>query len=235
MVKTNNIFNEYFTKYNVIYEDVGEDSTVPDTDPMAGFDPMAGSPPVDAPKPLDVNEKIVIKILANAFIFNPSVFSKNKQKYILNKIDDIKKIINKPISKIIHEIKKIIRLDKSLQVESKTLDLISDCMLFIEKEKDATDIQDRDSDIEVTDKDREESNNDDGGKITLTLNEIFPLYKELILQALRHIPTDEELMIVKPVINEFGDIDPEKIVTTIQTILNQSLEDDEVQDELSNI
>jgi RNA binding exosome subunit len=41
-------------------------------------------------------------------------------------------------------------------------------------------------------------------------------------------------MIIKPVVNEFADSDPEKIVEAIQNILSQSLEDKEVEDNLSN-
>ena len=42
-------------------------------------------------------------------------------------------------------------------------------------------------------------------------------------------------MILKPVVNEFADTDPEKIVEVIENILNQSLEDREVEDNLSNV
>jgi len=74
--------------------------------------------------------------------------------------------------------------------------------------------------------------NGEGNKLNLA--EIFPLYKELIIKALMHVPTEEELMIVKPIVNEFADSDPEKIVEAIQNILSQSLEDKEVEDNLSN-
>ena len=55
-----------------------------------------------------------------------------------------------------------------------------------------------------------------------------------MLKSLKHTPTEDELMILKPVADQFGEIDPQKIVTTIKNLLSKSLEDKEVQDNLSN-
>lgn len=181
---------------------------------------------------LSDNERYVIKILTNSFIFNPSLFDTVKQKYIFQKIDEIKRMVNVPVSKIIDEIKKIISIDRSLRVESKTLSLIR--KYLVEQPADATEPQNttQTSNIDTPDQTSEQQLN--GGANKLNLAEIFPLYKELILKSLKHIPTEEELMIVKPVVNEFADSDPEKIVETIQNILSQSLEDKELEDNLSN-
>jgi len=190
---------------------------------------------LEANKGLDENEKYVIKILTKAFIFNPKLFDLQKQKYISTKIDEISRMVNVPISRLIDELKKIIALDRSLKVESKTLSLLNRYMLLAEQPADATEPQaDSESeDLENLSKqaDKEQSK---GEGNNLNLEEIFPLYKELIIKALRHTPTEEELMIIRPIVNEFADTDPEKIVEAIQNMLSQSLEDKEVQDNLSN-
>jgi hypothetical protein len=183
---------------------------------------------------LSENEKYVIKILTNAFIFNPNLFDKSKQKYIYSKIDQIKGMVNVPVSKTVDEIKKIIAIDRSLRVESKTLSLLDSYMILIEQPADATEPQggSQPAQKNIVNQSTEGELNGEGNNLNLA--EIFPLYKELILKALKHAPTEEELMIIKPVVNEFADSDPEKIVEAIQNILSQSLEDKEVEDNLSN-
>lgn len=209
MTKTNKIFQKYI---KILEEQV------PNTDEPG----------------LSANEKYIIKILTNAFIFNPAVFSGSQQKYIKNKVDGIKNSVNVPIAKIVDEIKKIIALDNSLKVESKTLNLLASYMILIEKPADATEPQATDSKplddlIRQSEKDQFNGEGND-----LNLEEIFPLYKELIIKALNHSPTEDELMIIKPIVNQFADTDPEKIVEAIQNVLSQSLEDKEVEDNLSN-
>lgn len=205
---------------------------------QAPTDPAAATSSVTAPvepqdSGLDENEKYVIKILTNAFIFNPNLFDKSKQKYIYNKIDQIRGMVNVPVAKIVDEIKKIIAIDTSLRIESKTLSLLSNYMILIEQPADATEPQGNiQGEVNAVNKATEANLNGESNKLNLA--EIFPLYKELIIKALKHAPTEEELMIVKPVVNEFADADPEKIVETIQNILSQSLEDKEVEDNLSN-
>ena len=223
MSKTLQLISKY---YNLLGEQA------PEGMPDLGLGAEGSPPQPDEPSEvsnLDNNEKHVIKILTNAFIFNPDLFKENKVKikYIYNKIDEISRMVNVPVSKIVSEIKKIIALDKSLKIESKTITLINSYMILMEQPKDATEPQ---SDLKSSTK----TNKLDDQENDLNLAEIFPLYKELILKALRHVPTEEELMIIKPVVNEFADLDPEKIVETIENILSQSLEDKEVEDNLSN-
>lgn len=180
------------------------------------------------------NEKYIIKILTNAFIFNPTLFDTQKQKYIYNRVDEISRMVNVPVSKVVEELKKVIAFDTSLKVESKTNALLSKYIMLIEQPADATEPQpDKSSDdLDLTQQASREQETGEGNN--LNLEEIFPLYKELIIKALKHTPTEEELMIIKPVVNNFADSDPEKIVEAIQNMLSQSLEDKEVQDNLSN-
>lgn len=229
--KTIQLFDKFFVKYGVLREqtpDAGAEQPVPDMNAEPTIDLAASAA---APKELDENEKYIIKILTNSFIFNPSIFNKEKQKYIFNKIESIEKKVNVPVSNIINAVKKIIGLDKSLKVESRTVSLIQKYMTLIEQSPDATEKQPDAVEQDIKQKSDEGTTSEN----KLDLEEIFPLYKELLLQALKHIPTDEELMIIKPIVNEFGDVDPEKIVEAIQNILNQSLEDREVEDDLSNV
>lgn len=228
--KTLKLFERYLKLFNEQEPGSPEDATGSTAQPPT---PQEQSP-AEVPEEnvdIDENEKYVIKILTNAFIFNPLLFDKNKQNYIKNKIDQIKKTVNVPVAKIIDEVKRIISLDSSLRVESKTLSVIRNLYMFLEQPADATEPQ-ADQPATTTDQPKPVSDGAEFNKLNLT--EIFPLYKELILKALSHIPTEEELMILKPVVNEFADTDPEKIVDTIQNILSQSLEDKEVQDTLSN-
>jgi hypothetical protein len=227
MIKTNKLFSKYLRLFNE--QEPGQ--------PETADNQQQETPPVEPSEPtstLSENEKYVIKILTNAFIFNPTLFDRNKQQYIFNKIENIKKTVNVPVSKVVDEVKKIISLDNSLRVESKTSSLINRMYTLLEQPADATEPQP--GTVSSTNTSAAATNTDSGLNVQnkLNLTEIFPLYKELILKALSHVPSEEELMIIKPVVNEFGDSDPEKIVETIQNILSQSLEDKEVEDTLSN-
>jgi hypothetical protein len=231
MSKTLQLISKYFSLL---------EEQAPEGDPAAGIEPAtaaASAPPAEPQEQvgnIDENEKYIIKILTNAFIFNPTLFDKQKQKYIFNKIDQIKRMVNVPVAKIVDEVKNVIAIDKSLKVESKTLSLLDKYMLLIEQPADATEPQADTQPTQNSSTSQSQEKIIDGEGNNLNLAEIFPLYKELILKALKHAPTDDELMIIKPVVNEFADSDPEKIVETIQNILSQSLEDKEVEDNLSN-
>ena len=234
MKKTNKLFEKYFQLFSE-QEPGAPNAPAPEAAP-----PAPPAPPVEPPaSKLDENEKYVIKILTNAFIFNPGLFDRNKQRYIFNKVENIKRMVNVPVAKIIDEIKKIINLDNSLRIESKTEHILSKYYMFLEQPKDATEPQTDQPAAESgasTDTSPEATDTPENGSgLKLSLVEIFPLYKELILNSLKHIPTEEELMIIKPIVNEFADSDPEKIVDTIQNIISNATEDKEVQDSLSNV
>lgn len=240
-MKTEQLFKKY---YRLLREQdpaggPQDDLTGAAPDPNSGAG-VGGQPdqtqqPAPEPEPgskIDNNEKHVIKILTNAFIFNPSLFDKNKQKFIVNKIDTLTKSVNVPVAKLVQDLKSIIALDTSLRVESKTLKMLKGYMLMYEKELDATDLPPPDAQTSSPGPQAQQPAKSNQNALNLT--EIFPLYKELILKALKHVPTDEELMIIKPIVNEFADIDPEKIVVTIQNLLNQSTEDDEIEGALGD-
>jgi len=215
-MKTNQLFKKY-------YKILNEQDPGPETPPVEAAPPEI-SPTEPVAKTLDANEKYVIKVLTNAFIFNPTLFPKSKQNFIANKIEDIKKLINVPVSKVVEEIKSILNLDHSLKIESKTLKIIAKYKVLLEQPADATEPQV--DNISTTDNISKTNKQPDGTSNNLNLSEIFPLYKELILQSLAHAPTDEELMILKPIVNEFADSDPEKIVTTIKDLLVQESDKD---------
>lgn len=228
MNKTNKLFEKYLGLY--LEQEPGEAPAPGEVAPAEGAPP---EPATEGPKPLSENEKYIIKILTNAFIFNPTLFDKNKQNFIDNKINELKNTVNVPVSKIIDDIKKILAFDRSLAVESKTNSLLKKYFRILEQgEKDATEPQaggEPPAEAPAPEAPPEDNKN------KLDLTEIFPLYKELLLKALKHIPTEEELMMLKPVVNEFADVDPEKIVEVIENLLSQSLEDREVEDNLSNV
>jgi hypothetical protein len=236
MNKTNKIFNKYFS----LISEQPENPQQPQEDVSGTVTPPTEvpTPPVEQEVPvkeMDENERYIIKILTNSFIFNPSLFDANKKKYIVNKIDTLSKSVNTPVPTVVNEIKKILALDNSLRVESKTLSLISKYTQLIEQARDATEPQAEQGEISST-KTPQTSTQvaaQNGAEYKLNLTEIFPLYKELILKSLRHIPTEEELMILKPIVNEFADVDPEKIVSTIQDLITQS-SDDKLEGILSN-
>ena len=223
MNKVNTLFKKYYRILNEQEPGIPEaptpEATVPPA-PDATAAPAPEAPAEPEITPLPENEKYIIKILTNSFIFNPSLFDSNKRKFIDNKIDIIKRSINIPVAKMVDEIKSILNLDNSLRVESVTLGLIQKYTNLLEQLADATEPQ-TDTANATAQAPAPQSNTN-----KLNLAEIFPLYKELIVQALAHIPTDEELIILKPIVNEFGDTDPEKIVKTIKDLLGQESDRD---------
>jgi hypothetical protein len=232
MKKTLSLFEKYlrlFNEQDPANPQEGADQSSPD---QGAAQPEAPAPAPEPSSELDENEKYVIKILTNAFIFNPKLFDRNKQQYIFNSIERLRNTVNVPVAKVIDDVKRIINLDNSLRVESKTVSTIKNVYMFLEQPADATEPQAGGG--QAAEQPATEGNQKTSPSAGLNLTEIFPLYKELILKSLSHTPSEEELMILKPVVREFGESDPEKIVDTIQNILSQSLEDKEVQDTLSN-
>jgi hypothetical protein len=227
-MKTYSLFKKY---YKILNEQDPADPTAAPKEPPAVMAPPAEAPAPEPTKPLDNNEKYVIKILTNSFIFNPTLFDRSKQKFIANKIAEIKTSVNIPVAKVIEEIKSVLNLDNSLRVESKTLKLITKYLLVLEQPADATEPQSGNN--APTAAPASGTQQGGGPNINLNLAEIFPLYKELILQSLEHVPTDEELMILKPIVNEFAETDPEKIVTTIKDLLGQE-SDKDLETDLAN-
>ena len=228
MKKTIKLFERYFKLLNE--QEPGQDPSAP-----APEQPEQDAPPAQPETEADKvpsNEKYIIKLLTNAFIFNPKIFDKTKQNLIASKIKKIHGFVNVPISTVINEIKSVLAMDNSLKVESRTNMLLRNLFNIMEEVADATEPQpDSASGVQAP---AQEPSTEKQSENKLSLEEIFPLYKELLLKALRHIPTEEELMILKPVANQFSEVDPLKIVEAIQNLLSQSLEDKEVKDNLSN-
>jgi len=235
MKKTDKLFERYFQLLN-------EQEPEPVADPAA----EQPAPPVDGPV-IDENQKYMIKVLTHAFIFNPTLFSKDVQIRISNDIKRISKSVNVPIAKTVEEITSIICMDNSLcrdlkgdqklKTESKTLKLINKILVLLEQPADATEPQAEDAaatEQEVAPQ-PEPQPEAEPPKSQLSLEEIFPLYRELIMKALAHTPTDDELMMLKPVVDEFTDVDPTKIENFISKTLNQSLQDNELEDNLSEL
>jgi len=182
--------------------------------------PPEVAPAEPAIKPMDTNEKIVIKILTNAFIFDKTRFDMNKRKFIDNKLVEIRNAINVPVAGIIDEIKKIINLDKSLYIESKTLKLLLKYNLMLEQPADATEPQ---PGTETGNPPSEQPTAPTEVINSLNLAEIFQTeYKELIIEALHHVPKPEEIITLRTVVSEFGETDPERIVIAIKDLLNLS-------------
>ena len=216
-MKTDQLFKKYYRILNE--QEPATDAAPPEAPPAEMAPPPEAAPTEPVIKPMDTNEKIVIKILTNAFIFDKTRFDENKRKYIDNKLVEIQNAINVPVAGIIDEIKKIINLDKSLHIESKTLKLLSKYNLMLEQPADATEPQPG-----------TETGKPTGDQPTaptevinsLNLAEIFPEYKELIIEALNHVPDPEEIITLRTVVREFGETDPEKIVIAIKDLLNLS-------------
>jgi len=216
MNKVDTLFKKY---YRILNEQEVDpmDPTAVSTEP----EPEVQAPSEPTVKPISSNEKFVIKILTNAFLFNPEKFSGSKREYINTEINSIKNTVNIPVPELLERIIKLIGLMSGLKItESKTLNAINKYIFLIEQPADATepqtvDIQPKNATVKV-DVNEPSINN-------LNLIEIFDsLYKELIVKALGHVPTEEESMILKPAVSEFADVDPEKIVTVIKDLLSQS-------------
>jgi len=233
MKKTDKLFERYFQLLN-------EQEPEPVADPAA----EQPAPPTGGPV-IDENQKYMIKVLTHAFIFNPTLFSKDVQTRISNDIKRISKSVNVPIAKTVEEITSIICMDNSLcrdlkgdqklKTESKTLKLINKILVLLEQPADATEPQAEDAAATEQEVAPQPEPQPEAKPSQLSLEEIFPLYRELIMKALAHTPTDDELMMLKPVVDEFTDVDPTKIENFISKTLNQSLQDNELEDNLSEL
>ena len=216
MNKVDTLFKKYYRILNeqeVDPMDPTAVSTEPEPEVQALSEPTV--------KPISSNEKFVIKILTNAFLFNPEKFSGSKREYINTEINSIKNTVNIPVPELLERIIKLIGLMSGLKItESKTLNAINKYIFLLEQPVDATEPQTVDSQPKNA---TDEVAVGEPSINNLNLVEIFDsLYKELIVKALGHVPTEEESMILKPAVREFADVDPEKIVTVIKDLLSQS-------------
>lgn len=170
-------------------------------------------------KQMSNNERYIVKVLTNAFIFNRHIFDTAKQNIILNKINSILKVINEPISKTVDIVKDILAMDNSLKIESKTNILLRRYLYLVEEVADGTERQ-PDNDEDVQSSNQDDSADDSANDNSISLEEAFPMYSDLMVRSLKHSPTDDEIMMLRSVANEFGKTDPEKIVSTIKSLLS---------------
>jgi hypothetical protein len=226
MKKTNQIFNKLFKLL--------EQTPVPgnmgvDQQPASTNFPAQPTNPKDE---VSENKKYILKILTNAFIFNPKSFkSESMRSRIAAKIKEIESMETAAPAQVISKILKIIDMDPTLKIESKTLNLLKNYMLFIEQPQNDS-ISNDATDLPVSD-DLDAETTEDRDTLNLNLAEIFPLYKSLIIKALKHSPTEDELMILEPVINSLHNTDPEAIKETIQKILKQAKKDADLKNKLN--
>lgn len=207
--RTINLIDRFLRLYE---QDEQEPQQAPEQEPPAN--------PVDE---VDENTKYIIKLLTNAFIFNPNSFDESTRNRILKDIESLKQSINQPVASVVDKIKRILAYDKSLVVESLTISLIN---RFLEQVEDATEAPPAEPEAQLTPKPSVNK---------LQLQEVFPRYRDLIVRSLTHEPTDQELSILTTVVDEFADIDPERILVTIQKLLDQTEGDQEVEKGLSSI
>jgi hypothetical protein len=205
-------------------------------------------PPKEKPpaQKMSQNEKEIIDLLARAFIFNPEDFPE-KRNQIDSAIANISTSVNVPIPTIVDAIEDVVSLNVNLRkksgvgklinnLESRAIKLFKGIKLLSEELKDATEPQVDDKVTkEVPESPEQEAQQPDNSEFKLDLQEIFPMYRALIAKALRHSPTEDEIINLQAVVDEFTDVDPKKIVTTIKNMLSQSLEDKEVEQDLANV
>jgi len=214
-------------------------------------DPSQSPPPVtpkvEAPaQSVTQNEKEIIDLLARSFIFNPEDFPE-KRSYIDRAIANIGTSVNIPIPTTVDAIEDIVSLNVNLRkksgvgklinnLESRASKLFKGIKMLSEELKDATEPQiDDKSSGKTQGASPPEASQEVNSEFKLDLQEIFPMYRALIAKALRHSPTEDEIINLQAVVDEFTNSDPKKIVTTIKNMLSQSLEDKEVEQDLADV
>jgi hypothetical protein len=214
-------------------------------------DPSQDAPPEpvkeESPsKSVSQNEKEIIDLLARSFIFNPEDFPE-KRSYIDRAIANIGTSVNVPIPTTVDAIEDIVSLNVNLRkksgvgklinnLESRAKKLFKGIKMLSEDLKDATEPQIDDKASGKSPGDTQpEASQEVNSEFKLDLQEIFPMYRALIAKALRHSPTEDEIINLQAVVDEFTDNDPKKIVNMIKNMLSQSLEDKEVEQDLADV
>jgi hypothetical protein len=217
--------------------------------------PPAAPVPTEGPADVEVDEreKSLALALALAFIFNPA---RTKQEMLIKtQTDKINSSANITIPEIIDTLGEIVCLDinlcrrfreafpgnnTALKKESKTIQLLNKYKLLFEQDLDATEPQSTaqtdDTAGEAQD-DGTQNNNTPEEKTELSLDEIFPLYRDLLTKAVLYVPTDDELFMVNQVVKQFADSDPLRVIETVKNILRLAEEgsDDSLEQDLSEI
>ena len=220
MYKTLKIISNY---WNLIQEQSPSDmETVDDT----GDEPVKNNN--------DQNKKEIINILKNAFIFDKTKWGPSKQNYIQSRI----KLLKRPSTdgNIVNQIKdlvSIINIDPELQLnlESKTLFIFNKYGLLQEQLKDATEPNIDDTTQQPVIDNKEVSS---PRTISLKLNEIFPLYNDLIIRALDYKPSEEELIMLDDIISS-SEGNPNLVRDGIEKILRSKKEQKDLENDLAEI
>jgi hypothetical protein len=244
-MKTQQLFNRVFNLLN---------EQEPGAEPSNVQPPVA---PVSTEEPADVEvderERSLALALALAFIFNPE---RTKQEMLIkSQVDKINNSAGITIPEIIDTLGEIVCLDinlcrrfreafpgnnTALKKESKTIQLLNKYKLLFEQDLDATEpqstaqpddtageAQDGNTPVDTTPEEKTE----------LSLDEIFPLYRDLLTKAVLYVPTDDELFMVDQVVKQFSDSDPLRVIETVKNILRLAEEgsDDNLEQDLSEV
>lgn len=221
-MKVDQLFKKYYKILNEQEPVTAAPAAAMPPEPAMDMEPIE---PEEEKPVLKENERVIIKILANAFIFNKLDLDPETLLRVERNIRIIKDSVGWPMSKTINSIINILCLNpalclkKSLGIrvnkESKIEKAFSKYKLIYEIAADATDGP-------VNSETETEKDTESQGKeiVSLSLAEIFSEYQELILRALEYVPTAEEIMILRPVVKEFGESNPSAVETTVKNLLN---------------
>lgn len=198
-------------------------------------EPEAVDVPVESEsREIGSNERYIIKILTNALIFNPLKFP-DQRETILNDIENIRVSPGNSIASIISRIKSIIALDRSLVIEGSTGQLFIYYTELLERSSlDATEPQQETAPSSIVD-DSPTETSDPSLEIDVDLDEIFPLYQDMILNAMSYEPSSRDLIMLRDVVNGIGESDPLSIIDTIQGIMNSRRSEEDIADDLTEI
>ena len=171
---------------------------------------------IQATKPdLSPNEKYIIKLLTNSFIFDPKSkkFNERTQRDIFTKIKDIKNLSSPSLAVIVSKVNNILSYEPGLKVESVVMDLLDRLISIFEQSQDATNL---------TQEPEPYIGNTTAPKVNdINLTEIFPnFYQALLVNALSHTATPAEMNILIDVVDNFAESDPRYIRDTISTLIS---------------
>lgn len=247
-MKTARLIEKYFHLLNEQEPLVSDELIDQDTEQEAA----AEEPKEErAPKPVDKRKQSLTIALALAFIFDPTRYNQDpsKKQFIESRIKTIQENTGLTIPEIIDSIGDIVCLDTnlcekfrkyfpdiktSINFESKTETFISRILLTLEQELDATEPQ-----VETKQDAGETKSKQPVLQLStgpaLNLDEIFPLYRDLLVTSVEHAPESDELFMVDQAVNEFIDVDPDRVVEIIKNILRitPAVDDNDVENALS--
>ena len=165
---------------------------------------------------LSPNEKYIIKLLTNSFIFNPKSkkFNDRIQRDIFTKISSIKDLSSPSLAAVVSRVNNILSYEPSLKVESAVINLLNRLITVFEQSSDATSLE-QEAEPVISNASAAPEVND------INLSEIFPTYyQELLINALSHTPTTEEMNTLIDVVDKFSESDPRYIRDVLATLIS---------------